>query len=597
MELRAWQTEALPLALEHIEAGINGVTVATTGAGKSVFLAELIARYLEAHPLPNREQIVVSTPSIALVRQLAQTLRGRLGEEAVGLFFTHEKDDGRPVTVVCHASARTLAERIARRGGSVALWVADEAHKTVSPMMCDNSGTPDAVDVFRARCRHGMTATPFRADEGERLGLFDAVTYRYPPARAERDEVIVRYRSVCYPVTEKPPHLNQACIELIQGLGQDRGPGVVNAFDIKDAEAYAKELSEAGILASPIHSKMTGAQQAQAIARLKSGELSALVHVSMLVEGVDFPWLRWGCFRRAVTSKVRYIQELGRFLRCSAGKTEAVILDPNDLHSLFHVTYEEALGWVEQEDAVSVELNEEEEEEEVTEDARNRIFQQVAQRSLLEHYVRQLACAMAAEGYPLQVSEMRGTNWRKNKPTDAQVNHLRMLVGGASRLAWDHRVALGRIVDEPRLISSGMASDLIALLKGLKTLPRVIMWLPADSIEVPPDWAFVPIADPRTFVAGVRSKGSDGWSAVAIVRDGDVLFAMARGLKAGDSWTELTLKGIELARNRHAPDEIVVSDSDAADRAGVSVCLQSDNPAMRAAWAAIRKQEAINAHA
>jgi type I site-specific restriction endonuclease len=78
--------------------------------------------------------------------------------------------------------------------------------------------------------------------------------------------------------------------------------------------------------------------------QLRVGELEVLVHVAMLKEGVDLPWLRGICLRRRVASATWFAQHVGRALRAAPGKTHALIMDPHDLCGMHSLNAEEVLG-------------------------------------------------------------------------------------------------------------------------------------------------------------------------------------------------------------------------------------------------------------
>ena len=591
--LRRWQAEALPLALADIDAGRHGVVVATTGAGKSIFLAELLRLWMAAHP--GHAAIVVSTPSRALVEQLAATLGNVLGAHRVGRYYTKAKQHQRDVVVCCNASAAALAARWQEDGRGVSLWIADECHKTESDQMlggteeerAEAAGQPIEVDIFRSATRMGLTATPFRSSVDESLSLFDHVIYRYAPADALRDGVIVPWRFVGWPDDQEAEEIDRACISMIQALGKGRGPGVVNAKSIDDAEAYAMTLTVAGIEALPIHSRMTPAAQADAIRKVRAGDVDCLVHVAMLVEGVDYPWLRWGCFRRQVHSRIRFIQELGRFLRAHGDKSEAVILDPHDLAGTFQVTYGEALGWVEQGEEGEA-LPEDpygEEEMEEKEDKDPNVVR-TARRTALARYVRMLHLALIAEGVCLEPERISAKGWREDPVSDKQYGALSKMVRMSARLGAAHRQALGAIVEARNAVTKGIASDLFELLNGVRKLPGGKVWTPAAPVPIPPATAWEAVADPYTYVAGAKQGGQ---SAVAIMARGEVLYTMARPSKAGDTFAELAARAAHLALSRYGAKCIACHEPDVvATFEGARLCKRDDNPAARVAWQTVR---------
>lgn len=611
LKLRKWQEEAIPLALGALERGDAGVVSATTGAGKSIFLAELLRRWRETHP-PGEGAVVVTTPSRKLVEQLSGTLAGVLGAHVVGRYYTRAKQDRREVIVCCNPSVPRLADALSTQGRPVAVWVADECHRTESPTMM--SGGEEASDGdadvngremlarLNAGRRLGLTATPFRSEADERLTLFDRLVYQYPPAEALRDGVIVPWRIVPWGEERPDADVDDACVTLIRELGDraTRGPGVVNARTIEDAEAYAARLTREGIDARPIHSALTAAEQEANVAALRAGALDCLVHVSMLVEGVDYPWLRWGCLRRPVGARVRFIQEIGRFLRADAenpGKTEAVLLDPNNLFGAFQVTYEAALGWVEPEVEEEPGAPGEEELAEAAEcddeDAAGKpkppAVVMAARTTALERYVRLLQLALIAEGVTEGASAFRGGAWRAGGPSEKQSGALRRLARLSKRLAADHREAVRKIVDTDGLLTKGLASDLIDLFHGVERLPGGATWTPASPVRVPVGAAFETVVDPVVYVAGGMK---DGWAAIALVRGREVLYTRARPAQRGDRWVSLASAAAVLAVRQYGAVEVASSEPDvvASVRAPAvgRLAVRAENPAESVVWRTIR---------
>ena len=322
VEPRRWQVEALDAAQQAIAPGAAPMIEAVMGAGKSVLIAELAAWAVR-----QGWRVLVSTPTRALVQQLAHTIRRRV--PTTGEYYTATKDTGQDVTVVCYPS---VAEHLRDDPRPVDLWICDEAHRT-------NSAREQAAYLdMQPRRRIALSATPYLSDAG-RLSLWSALCYRYPMSAALRDGVLCPWDVVGW---DGP----RADIDVVMTdlIRRTAGPGVVDARSIEDAEEYAAALVAAGLPAAPLHSRMRAADQARTLARLRSGELRAVVHVSMLVEGVDLPWLSWLGLRRRVGSRVRFLQQLGRVLRVSPGKARATVLDPWGLMETHHLEYAAALG-------------------------------------------------------------------------------------------------------------------------------------------------------------------------------------------------------------------------------------------------------------
>ena len=325
---RKWQREAVSAAIEFLLPGRAGVIQAVMGAGKSIVIAELCA----SARLGSGETIVISTSSQRLVEQLSETVRGR--GLAVGKFYQYEQAAHRRIVVTTTASIGKLAARLDEIGRRCVLWIADEAHKTE----CDSVLL--AAEGLRADRILGVTATPYRSLVTEELSIFTDIIYDYPPADALRDGVILPWKVL--PWRGGQTSEDEAAIAMI-AENMHVGPGVCNAYSIEDAQTFAAQLRRAGIRAEAIHSRQDRATQATLLGELERGEQDLLVHVSMLQEGVDLPWLRWLCLRRAASSRVRFAQEVGRVLRVYPGKSVGYILDVHDLFAEKSLTYDAVL--------------------------------------------------------------------------------------------------------------------------------------------------------------------------------------------------------------------------------------------------------------
>ena len=326
---RRWQAEALRPVLNSIRRKERGVVAAVMGSGKSILQAEVCAA--------GQGRVVVTVPTVRLVDQLASTIETRCPGE-VGRYYTHAHEADRRITVCCLPSLPALLADT-DWPGPPALWIADEAHKT------ECSTVLDAYAALSPERAIAFTATPFRADENEELSLWDSLVYEYSAQDAIADGVVVPWRPVFWLGSEISGQdgLDGACTIMIRDA-LSVGPGLVNAGSIDDAETYAAALRADGIAAEAVHSRRSRAAVTDTMERLRTGELAAVVHVSMLSEGVDYPWLRWLCLRRPVTSRVRFCQEVGRVLRACEGKTEALLLDPTDLLSAHGLSYAEVLA-------------------------------------------------------------------------------------------------------------------------------------------------------------------------------------------------------------------------------------------------------------
>lgn len=561
----------------------------THNSGKSIFMAEVLRRWRQKHP-PSEGVVVVTTPTKKLVQQLSATLSDVLGASVVGQFYTAAKQDKREVVVCCNASVPLLAARLKATGRTVAVWIADEAHRTNSEGMAGDLDAEVIAGALNAERRLGMTATPGRASDKDTLVLYDKVIYTYTPADALRDGVIVPARYVIPDEYEQVEDVDPWLAKRILSLGTraERGPGVVDAANIKDAEAYAAFLATYGLQAGVIHSRMAEDAQQQNIRRLKDGQLDCLVHVSMLVEGVDLPWLKWLGVRRDTESRVRWIQQIGRILRAFPGKTEAIILDPMALSLEFAPTFPASLGWPdeEEEQRVADEIVAKEERE-----IKNPLLspekREIARVRSICRYVRALRNALASEG----VDTGNHRSWfgmRQDPASGKQVAALEKMRGLFRRVGAPHGQALLRLASTKRVLTMGSASDMMDIATGLKA---VTSWSPAHVIPVPPESAFVPpTASSQPLYAGVAMR--NGRVAAVATRAGEMVFSKVREKRDGDTPRRVLVtfcEGLIAARN---PAVICISDLTVTPyiNAGLTELRQvegSENPAVGAAWAAL----------
>ncbi len=406
---RAWQAAALDAVVDDWIAGDDaGVVCAVMGAGKSAVIAELCALAVAWGWC-----VVVTVPSQALVRQTAAVIAGRVGEAHVGAWYQHRREV-RAVTVACVDSLGSLPVQ------APDLWIADEAHGTEAPAVLE------WAQVARPVRRLGMSATPYRADEREALRLWSHEVYRYDAGDAIRDGVLVPWRR--HGIVGQGVDVDEACADWI--AAQRGAPGIVSATSIDDAEAYAATLSDRGIPAMAVHSRMSRAAVDARIAALERGEVTALVHVALLVEGVDLPWLRWLCLRRRRASRVAFAQEVGRVLRSSAGKERAEIFDPWDLLGTFGLSEPAALG-----EAMRPERAERQEVERVplvdalTGEVIDADTLRAPQRKRLQSgsqaaaWIQSAACALRTAGI-VRPLDTRDRQWRTWRATDAQLGLL-----------------------------------------------------------------------------------------------------------------------------------------------------------------------------
>lgn len=448
-EPRRWQAEALPIALDSLRRKENAIVCAIMGSGKSVLIAEVCAS--------GTGRVVVTVPTVALVEQLAETIGARCPGE-VGQFYGQAKETGRRITIVCLASLRQYAAAT-RDLVLPALWIADEAHKTEAATVLE------AHKLLQPVRSLGFTATPFRSRKTQELSLWSKLVYEYGVKQAMQDGVIVPYRLQLW--TGGEVTVDEACIKMIS---TSSGPGLVNARDVDDAEQFAAMLTRCGLEAATVHSKIAREEVQSRIAMLKAGKLACIVHVNMLTEGVDLPWLQWLCMRRSVKSPVRFCQEVGRVLRAYPGKTEAVLLDPNDLFDSLGLSYEAVLqGQALPKGIADVERALDEFSDELDADGIGTPERWAVCHAAWRRYLKMLLHACIATGKVEQ--KITSKHWRSREPSPRQLETAAKFLRGTksdTSIPKPHRRHLTRIADNVDRLTRGDVSDLFSILAAFK---------------------------------------------------------------------------------------------------------------------------------
>lgn len=440
---RKWQAEALPIAVNAVRKRQPSIVQAVMGAGKSKFIVGLVASAIR----DGAKCVVVTTPRAALVKQLSQTLDEHLRPGMVGRYFGATKQPARHVVVACDASTEKLAASFAKMGRKVDLWVADECHGSEADRI------HQWVDAVKPTARIGLTATPQRGKKTEGLTLWDKEIYRYDAAAAQRDGVVVPFEVIHWHGPPETP-LDDAISEMIHEW-RHLGPGIVDASNVDDATAFSQRLNSEGARSAEIHSYLPEAICAQRLADLKAGRLDLLVHVSLLKEGVDLPFLRWMGLRRQVNSKVYFAQHVGRVLRADEGKSLAYILDPGDLFSRHKLNLEAIL---EPEPATAPDFKRPE-----GAPSKKDPSEQVA-ISFTDciSELRRLCIKMATQGL---ISPTNGGSWRNHPASEKQIASIEKFAQsyhGKRKLGAHSEVALFRELYKMRKsLTKGQAADLL----------------------------------------------------------------------------------------------------------------------------------------
>ena len=111
--------------------------------------------------------------------------------------------------------------------------------------------------------------------------------------------------------------------------------GIIYSISRKHSDHICQEYREAGINIVRIDSKTPKDERKLYVERFKKGLIDIIVNVDIFSEGFDCPDIEFIQLARPTKSLVKYLQQVGRGLRPTAGKSICLILDNVGLHFQF----------------------------------------------------------------------------------------------------------------------------------------------------------------------------------------------------------------------------------------------------------------------
>jgi superfamily II DNA or RNA helicase len=348
--LRRWQEEAL---LRWEDAGHCGIVGVVTGGGKTVFALSCIKKL-------QPETSLVVVPTIALVDQWWEEAASFFGLALDEVHVITGNQNMRVGTI--NLAVLNTASRLHEEGRSrPSFLIVDECHKAASSQFRTALQVPKVASL-------GLSATPERPyDDGLNDILIPAlgpVIYEYTYKDALYDKVIVPFllHNIVFDLEDDRQQeydkVTKAIARSISRHGVDaeetvalflRRSRVLNLSlnrirlalklvarhrgqrtlifheDIEACDLIHKILSENNVRAGIYHSKLGLRRRAEMLAAYRSGEVEVLVTCRALDEGFNVPETEVGVIAASTATRRQRIQRLGRVLRPSIGKGQAVI--------------------------------------------------------------------------------------------------------------------------------------------------------------------------------------------------------------------------------------------------------------------------------
>lgn len=284
-------------------------------------------------------RVLFLAPWRELVYQ-TQTRLVEAGQRSGILLARRRPDTGARVHVT------TIQTAARRKLGEYDLVVMDEAHRAIADQA-------QAILRQYQKARHlGLTATPIRLD-GRPLSrgfddLIEAASvselvnlgYLVPTViYGPREPISTQRLPIDWMRRDYKPRAAERLMSRPKLVGNlihhwrkhaNDQPTWMYCCTLAHADHVCGELVKAGVHAKTISGATTANERADLFHSQREGDVTVLVNVSVLTEGVDYPDLRCIVLLRPTLSRGLYLQILGRGLRPAKGKTRLIVLDHAD---------------------------------------------------------------------------------------------------------------------------------------------------------------------------------------------------------------------------------------------------------------------------
>ena len=356
MKLREWQETAFPLWWNRK----RGIVKVVTGGGKTVFAIHCLKQYLEENP---SNSILIVVPSIALLDQWYEGLLQSYDANQLSLNGGGEHlEELSMITISTIDSVKNIIDKF---DASQTLLIVDECHKI---------GTEKRGETLTNNWHAtlGLSATPERDyDDNFYIiikKILGDIIFDYDYIDAREDEVIVNFK-LLYAYAAMTPEeedeykkftksiqrraatiggnnmndyplkmmiFNRARmvknsknripfgIELLQKYKRDSW--IVFTENKKQAKEFNTIINTKGYQSAIYNTDLDATEREENLNNFKSGNLNVLVSCTALDEGFDMPEADGAMILSASSSKRQRIQRMGRVLRITANKQNALIV-------------------------------------------------------------------------------------------------------------------------------------------------------------------------------------------------------------------------------------------------------------------------------
>lgn len=331
INLRQYQTDIIDQTRNLMRKGVRSVLIQSpTGSGKTLLTAHMLKtaaqKGMSAFFIVHRRELVKQS-----IQAFAEV---SLNHGVIANGWTEQRH--LPIQI---ASIQTLVRRY-KRFRKPSLVIYDECQHNSS------STWSRIYNEYGGAFHIGLTATPQRLD-GQGLGrwfsamvngpavpwLIDnkfLVPYKiYAPSNLDMSGVHTRMgdfdKKETASLVDKPTITGDVIKHYKKLCAGKRA--VVFCVSIKHSQHVVEQFNKNGIKAVHVDGETKKEERDASIEEFRNGSIKVLSNVDLFGEGFDLPSLEVSILLRPTKSLSLYLQQVGRSLRPSHGKTHAYILD------------------------------------------------------------------------------------------------------------------------------------------------------------------------------------------------------------------------------------------------------------------------------
>ncbi|WP_149495412.1 DEAD/DEAH box helicase family protein [Roseiconus lacunae] len=356
-EPRPWQAAALEsLANLRADGFSKALISVATGMGKT-WLAAFDARQV-GESLGRRPRVLVIAHRSHILMQAESVLSQLLddvfkqGDSLASRtsWYVGSRGDIDGELVVASIQKLARPEGLKRLANEHFDYVIiDEVHHAEAPTYRRVLAKLDAGFIL------GLTATPERTDGVDVVSIFDdnlayhasigtgieegaLVPFHYVGIRDTVDFDQVPWRNGRFDPEELEQRVatSERMERLWQAINEHPGQRTIVFCCSRRHALFARDwLRAKGVRSAAVFSGGGGDSYGESLEQLRDGSLEALCVVDMFNEGLDVPAVDRVVMLRPTESKVVFLQQLGRGLRASVGKTRLLVIDFVGNHRIF----------------------------------------------------------------------------------------------------------------------------------------------------------------------------------------------------------------------------------------------------------------------